>query len=137
GAMSLTVTFDVGTDIDQAQVQVQNRVASAEPRLPEEVRRNGIFTRKNNPDQLLAAHLISPESTLEQLHISTSPLLNGRGVLARIEGVGAVVMYGAREYAMRIWLGPERIAGLGLSAEEVVRALRAQNVQVAGGAIGE
>lgn len=137
GAMSLTVTFDVGTDIDQAQVQVQNRVASAEPRLPEEVRRNGIFTRKNNPDQLLAVHLISPDSTFDQIHISNYALLNVRDVLARIEGVGSVVMYGAREYAMRIWLEPERIAGLGLSAEDVVRALRAENVQVAGGAIGE
>jgi len=137
GVMSLTVTFDVGTDIDLAQVQVQNRVASAEPRLPEEVRRNGILTRKNNPDQLLAVHLISPDSTFDQVYISNYALLNVRDVLARVEGVGSVAMYGAREYAMRIWLEPERIASLNLSAEDVLRALRAQNVQVAGGAIGE
>ncbi len=137
GTMNLTVTFDVGTDIDMAQVQVQNRVASAEPRLPEEVRRNGILVRKNNPDQLLAVHLISPDNTFDQIYISNYALLNVRDVLARIEGVGSVAMYGAREYAMRIWLDPERIAGFNLSADDVLRALRAQNVQVAGGAIGE
>ncbi len=137
GSLSLTVTFDIGTDIDQAQVLVENRVASAEPRLPEEVRRNGIVTRKNNPDQLLAVHLISPDNTFDQVYISNYGLLNVRDVLARIEGVGSVQMYGAREYSMRIWLDPERIASLDLSAEDVMRALRGQNVQVAGGAIGE
>jgi hydrophobe/amphiphile efflux-1 (HAE1) family protein len=137
GAMSLTVTFDIGTDIDKAQVLVQNRVASAEPRLPEEVRRNGILTRKNNPDQLLAVHLVSPDNTYDQVYISNYGLLNVRDVLARIEGVGSVLMFGAREYSMRVWLDPERIAGLQLTAEEVLQALRQQNVQVAGGAIGE
>lgn len=137
GAMSLTVTFDIGTDIDQAQVQVQNRIATAEPRLPEEVRRVGVLTRKNNPDQLLAVHLISPDNTFDQVYISNYGLLNVRDVLARVEGVGSVLMYGAREYAMRIWLDPERIAAFDLSAKDVVRALRAQNVEVAGGAIGE
>ena len=137
GSMSLTVTFDFGYDIDQAQVLVQNRVASAEPRLPEEVRRNGITVRKNSPDLLLVVHLISPDKTYDQVYISNYALLNVRDVLARIEGVGAVNAFGAREYAMRVWLDPERIAGLGLTAEEVVAALRQQNVQVAGGAIGE
>ena len=137
GAMSLTVTFDIGTDVDKAQVLVQNRVASAEPRLPDEVRRNGITTRKNNPDQLLAVHLVSPDGTYDQVYISNYGLLNVRDVLARIEGVGSVLMFGAREYAMRVWLDPERIAGLGLTAEEVLAALRQQNLQVAGGAIGE
>jgi len=137
GALSLTVTFDIGTDVDKAQVLVQNRVASAEPRLPEEVRRNGITTRKNNPDQLLAVHLVSPDGTYDQVYISNYGLLNVRDVLARIEGVGSVLMFGAREYAMRIWLDPERIAGLGLTAEEVLASLRQQNLQVAGGAIGE
>jgi hydrophobe/amphiphile efflux-1 (HAE1) family protein len=137
GQMNLTVTFDIGTDIDKAQVLVQNRVASAEPRLPEEVRRNGILTRKNNPDQLLAVHLVSPDNTYDQVYISNYGLLNVRDVLARIDGVGSVNMFGAREYSMRVWLDPERIAGLGLSAEDVLQALRQQNVQVAGGAIGE
>jgi hydrophobe/amphiphile efflux-1 (HAE1) family protein len=137
GSMSLTVTFDIGTDVDKAQVLVQNRVAAAEPRLPEEVRRSGVTTRKNNPDQLLAVHLVSPDGTYDQVYISNYGLLNVRDALARIEGVGSVLMFGAREYAMRIWLDPERIAGLGMTAEEVLAALRQQNVQVAGGAIGE
>jgi len=137
GAMNLTITFEVGYDIDKAQVLVQNRVAAAEPRLPDEVRRNGVVTRKNNPDQLLAVHLVSPDNTYDQVYISNYGLLNVRDVLARIEGVGSVNMFGAREYAMRIWLDPERIAGLGLTAEEVLASLRQQNVQVAGGAIGE
>ncbi len=137
GAMNLTVSFEVGFDIDKAQVLVQNRVAAAEPRLPDEVRRNGIQTRKNNPDQLLAVHLVSPDNTYDQVYVSNYGLLNVRDVLARIEGVGAVMMFGAREYAMRVWLDPERIAMLGLTAEEVLLSLRQQNVQVAGGAIGE
>ena len=137
GQMNLTVTFEVGFDIDKAQVLTQNRVSAAEPRLPDEVRRNGIITRKNNPDQLLAVHLVSPDNTYDQVYISNYGLLNVRDVLARIEGVGAVAMFGAREYAMRIWLDPERIAGLNMTAEEVLAQLRSQNIQVAGGAIGE
>ena len=137
GSMSLTVTFDIGTDIDKAQVLVQNRVAGAEPRLPDEVRRSGVTTRKNNPDQLLAVHLVSPDGTYDQVYISNYAFLKVRDVLARIEGVGSVNLFGAREYAMRIWLDPERIAGLSLTAEEVLSALRQQNIQVAGGAIGE
>jgi HAE1 family hydrophobic/amphiphilic exporter-1 len=137
GAMSLTVTFDIGTDIDKAQVLVQNRVASAEPRLPDEVRRSGVTVRKNNPDLLLVVHLVSPDNTYDQLYISNYALLNVRDVLARIVGVGSVNLFGAREYSMRVWLDPERIAALNLTAEEVLNALRQQNVQVAGGAIGE
>ena len=137
GAMSLTVTFDLGTDIDKAQVLVQNRVAAADPRLPTEVRRAGVLTRKNNPDQLLVVHLVSPDKTYDQVYISNYALLNVRDVLARIEGVGSVNMFGAREYSMRVWLDPERIAGLNLTAEEVLAALQAQNLQVAGGQIAE
>ena len=137
GALSITVTFDIGTDIDKAQVLVQNRVASAEPRLPDEVRRSGVTVRKNNPDLLLVVHLVSPDNTYDQLYISNYALLNVRDILARIEGAGSVNLFGAREYSMRVWLDPERIAGLNLTAEEVLSALRQQNVQVAGGAIGE
>jgi len=137
GSMSLSVTFDVGTDIDKAQVLVQNRVASADPRLPEEVRRNGVTVRKNSPDVLAVIHMISPDDTYDQVYISNYAILNVSDELARIPGVGAVNLFGAREYSMRIWLDPERIAALGLTAEEVVAALRAQNVQVAGGAIGQ
>ena len=137
GALSITVTFDIGTDIDKAQVLVQNRVASAEPRLPDEVRRSGVTVRKNNPDLLLVVHLVSPDNTYDQLYISNYALLNVRDILARIEGAGSVNLFGAREYSMRVWLDPERIAALNLTAEEVLSALRQQNVQVAGGAIGE
>ena len=137
GAMTLTVTFDIGTDIDKAQVLVQNRVASAEPRLPEEVRRSGVTVRKNNPDLLLVVHMVSPDRTYDQLYISNYALLNVRDVLARIEGAGSVNLFGAREYSMRVWLDPERIAALNMTAEEVVSALRQQNVQVAGGMIAE
>jgi hydrophobe/amphiphile efflux-1 (HAE1) family protein len=137
GSMGLTITFEIGTDIDKAQVLVQNRVASAEPRLPDEVRRSGVTVRKNSPDLLVVVHLVSPDKTYDQVYISNYALLNVRDVISRIEGVGAVNLFGAREYSMRVWLDPERIAGLGLTAEEIVAALRAQNVQVAGGSIGE
>ena len=137
GSMGLTITFEIGTDIDKAQVLVQNRVASAEPRLPDEVRRSGVSVRKNSPDLLVVVHLVSPDKTYDQVYISNYALLNVRDVLSRIEGVGAVNLFGAREYSMRVWLDPERIAGLGLTADEVVAALRAQNLQVAGGSIGE
>ncbi len=137
GTLSLTVTFEVGYDIDKAQVLVQNRVAAAETRLPEEVRRQGVQVRKNSPDLLLVVHMISPDKTYDQVYISNYALLNVRDVLARIPGVGEVNAFGAREYSMRVWLDPERIAALNLSAEEVLAALRQQNVQVAGGALGE
>src|SRR5215510_11637586 len=137
GNLSLTVTFEVGTDIDRAQVLVQNRVSAAERRLPDEVRRNGLTVRKRSPDLLLAIHLISPDNTYDQVYISNYGLLNVRDRLMRLYGVGDVSLFGVREYSMRIWLDPERIALRGLTAEQVVDALRAQNVQVAGGALGE
>ena len=137
GQLQLRVTFDFGTDIDRAQVLVQNRIASAERRLPEEVRRNGVTVRKNSPDFLLSIHLVSPNRTYDQVYISNYALLNVQEELARIDGVGQVLLFGAREYSMRIWLDPQRIAALGLTADEVVAALRAQNAQVAGGVLGE
>ena len=137
GSMSLNVTFEIGTDIDEAQVLVQNRVSAAEPRIPEDVRRNGITVRKNSPDLLLVVHLISPDKSYDQVYTSNYGLLNVRDELARIPGVGSVNMFGAREYSMRVWLDPERIAARGMTAEEVLSALRQQNVQVAGGAIGQ
>jgi hydrophobe/amphiphile efflux-1 (HAE1) family protein len=137
GNLSLTVTFDVGTDIDKAQVLVQNRVSAAERRLPDEVRRNGITVRKRSPDLLLAIHLISPDNTYDQVYISNYGLLNVRDKLMRLYGVADVSLYGVREYSMRIWLDPERVALRGLTAEQVLDALRAQNVQVAGGSLGE
>jgi multidrug efflux pump subunit AcrB len=137
GNLQLTVTFDVGIDIDRAQVLVQNRVAAAERRLPDEVRRNGLTVRKRSPDLLLAIHLISPDSSYDAVYISNYGLLNVRDRLMRLYGVGDVWMFGVREYSMRVWLDPERIALRGLTAEQVLDALRAQNVQVAGGALGE
>jgi hydrophobe/amphiphile efflux-1 (HAE1) family protein len=137
GNLSITVSFDVGVDIDRAQVLVQNRVTAAERRLPDEVRRNGLTVRKRSPDVLLSIHLLSPDMTYDQVYISNYALLNVRDKLMRIEGVGDVSLFGSREYAMRVWLDPERIAARNLTAEEVLVALRGQNVQVAGGSIGE
>jgi hydrophobe/amphiphile efflux-1 (HAE1) family protein len=137
GALSLTVTFDVGTDIDRAQVLVQNRVSAAERRLPDEVRRNGLTVRKRSPDLLLAVHLISPDSTYDQVYISNYGLLNVRDKLMRLYGVADVILFGVREYSMRVWLDPDRVAARDLTAEQVLDALRAQNVQVAGGSLGE
>lgn len=137
GRMTLTITFELGTDIEQAQVLVQNRVAIAEPRLPEEVRRLGVVTQKSSPDILLVVHMLSPKGTFDQLYISNYALLQVRDELARIDGVGQIQMFGARDYSMRIWLDPDRIASLNLTAGDVLAALRAENVQVAGGALGQ
>ena len=116
---------------------MQNRVAAAEPRLPEEVRRNGITVNKRAPDLLLVVHLVSPDKTYDQVYISNYALLNVRDEIARIPGVGDVTLFGSREYSMRVWLDPERIALRGMTADEVLSALRAQNLQVAGGALGQ
>jgi len=137
GVMSLSVVFEIGTDLDTAQVLVQNRISVAEPRLPEEVRRIGVTTAKSSPDLMMVVHLESPDGTYDDLYISNYALLQVRDVLARIDGVGNLTIFGAREYSMRVWLDPDRLAFVDLTASDVVRALRAQNVQVAGGTLGE
>ena len=137
GQVQLTVTFKLGTDLDKAQVLVQNRVAIAEPRLPEDVRRIGITTTKSSPDLLMVVHFVSPDESLDQVYIGNYVYLQVRDVIARLEGVGDVVLFGAREYSMRIWLQPDKLAELNLTATDVVQAIRAQNVQVAAGAIGQ
>ncbi len=137
GVMTLTVTFALGTDLDRAQVLVENRVAVAEPRLPEVVRRIGVTTKKRSPDLLMVGHLYSPEDTFDQLYISNYIALHVRDVLARVDGVGEVVLFGSREYSMRIWLDGGRMSELGLTAGDAVRALRAENVQVAAGSLGQ
>lgn len=137
GAMALTITFELGTDLDTAQVLVQNRVAIAEPRLPEEVRRRGITTRKNSPDLMLVVNLYSPDATYDQTFIANYATLQLRDRLARIDGVGDIRIFGASEYSMRIWLDPDRIASLGMTAGDVLYALRAKNVQVASGTLGQ
>jgi hydrophobe/amphiphile efflux-1 (HAE1) family protein len=133
GGMQLTVTFKLGTDLDKAQVLVENRVAVAEPRLPDEVRQIGITTKKNSPDLLMVVHLLSPDNSYDQLYISNYALLQVRDTLLRLPGVGDVQMFGARDYSMRLWLDPDRAADLNLTAGDIVSAVRGQNVQVAGG----
>src|SRR5262249_55400880 len=137
GAMSLTITFRLGTDLDKAQVLVQNRVAIAEPRLPEDVRRIGVTTLKSSPDILMVVHLLSPTNRFDQLYIGNFGLIQVRDVLRRIDGVGDVNLFGLREYSMRIWLDPGRLSSRGLTAGDVVAALREQNIQVASGTIGQ
>src|SRR5258706_886406 len=137
GELSISVTFKLGTDLDTAQVLVQNRVAIAEPRLPEEVRRLGITVLKNSPDMLMVIHLSSPDGSRDQLYISNYATLQVKDVLARLDGVGDVRIFGARDYAMRIWLDPDKVAARNLTAGEVVAALQAQNVQVASGVLNQ
>jgi len=137
GRVTITVTFKLGTDLDKAQVLVQNRVAVAQPRLPDEVQRNGVVTRKNSPDLLLVVFMLSPDETYDQLYISNYALRNVRDALLRLDGVGDIQIFGARDYSMRLWLDPDRIASLGLTADDVLAAVRAQNVQVAGGLVAE
>ncbi|WP_061936983.1 efflux RND transporter permease subunit [Aureimonas sp. AU22] len=136
GALQLTVTFRIGTDPDQAQQLVQNRVAQAEPRLPEEVRRLGVSVVKSSPDLMLVVHLTSPNGRYDLTYLRNYALLNVRDRLARIDGMGQVQLFGSGDYSMRIWLDPEKTASRGLSANDVVTAIREQNVQAAAGVIG-
>jgi multidrug efflux pump len=137
GQMSLTITFRLGTNLDKAQVLVQNRVAIAEPRLPETVRRLGITTQKSSPDLLLVVHLLSPDNRYDQAYIGNYALIQLRDVLARLDGVGNITLFGLREYSMRVWLDPSKLASLNMTSSDAVQALREQNVQVAAGVIGQ
>ncbi len=136
GAMALTVTFELGTDLDAAQVLVQNRVSVAEPRLPEEVRRLGVTTSKSSPDLMMVVHMLSPDESLDQLYVSNYARARVRDRLVRLDGVGDLIIFGEREYATRVWIDPDRLAAFGLTPGDVVTALREQNVQVSGGALG-
>ncbi|WP_207538180.1 efflux RND transporter permease subunit [Sabulicella rubraurantiaca] len=137
GRLNVSVVFRQGTDIDQAQVLVQNRVAIAEPRLPEDVRRLGITVRKASPDLLMVVHLTSPDGSRSPEYVSNFATIAIKDRLARLDGVGDAQVFGGRDYAMRIWLDPDRVAARGLSPGEVVEALRRSNAQVAAGAIGQ
>lgn len=137
GRMSLTITFALGTDLDSAQVLVQNRVAIAEPRLPEPVRRLGVTVNKSSPDLMLVAHILSPDNSRDTLYISNFARSQIVDELARIDGVGQVTIFGERAYSMRIWLDPDRIASFNMTAGEVVAALRSNNVQVAAGTLNQ
>jgi len=137
GSMSLAVTFKLGTNLDTAQVLVQNRVSTALPRLPEEVRSIGVTVTKQSPDLMMVIHLSSPDGSRDLLYISNYATLHVKDVLARIDGVGNVTIFGARDYSMRIWLDPEKLAMRSLTAGDVITALRGQNVQVAAGVINQ
>ncbi|MDM0067911.1 efflux RND transporter permease subunit [Variovorax sp. J31P207] len=136
GVMTLTVTFKLGTDPDKAQQLVQNRVSQAEPRLPEEVRRLGITTVKSAPDLTMVVHLVSPNDRYDINYLRNYAVLNVKDRLARIPGVGQVQIFGGGEYSMRVWLDPQKVAQRGLSASDVVAAIRGQNVQAAAGVVG-
>ena len=136
GTMNLQVTFEVGTNPDIAQVNVQNRVALAQPRLPEEVVRQGLSVRKQSTNLLLVINLTSPQGTYDSVYLSNYATINLIDALSRVPGVGQASIFGARDYSMRMWLDASRMASLGISTGDVVRAIREQNVQVAAGQIG-
>ncbi len=137
GSVTITVTFDLGTDIDTAQVQVQNRVSMATPRLPEDVRNIGVVVKKKSPDMLVAINLISPDNSRDKLYLTNYAITQMNDRLARIYGVSEVMVFGAREYSMRVWLNPDKLTHYNLTASQVVRALREQNKQVAAGKLNQ
>jgi multidrug efflux pump len=136
GVLQLTVTFKIGTDVDLAETQVQNRVQRALPRLPEEVRQIGVVTQKSSPDFALVVHIVSPDERYDELYLRNYAVLNVKDNLQRIPGMGQVLVFGAGDYAMRVWLDPQKLASRNLTASDVVGALREQNKQVAAGVVG-
>jgi hydrophobe/amphiphile efflux-1 (HAE1) family protein len=137
GKLTITVTFRIGTDLNVAQMLTQNRVQDALPRLPDDVQRQGVQVRKSTPNILLAVHLYSPDKSRDTLYLSNYAVLRVKDALTRLEGVGDVQIMGAREYAMRIWLDPDKVASRNLNASEVLAALRAQNLQVSAGILNQ
>ncbi len=137
GRFTISVTFDLGTNLDIAQVQVQNRVSIAEPRLPQDVRNIGVTVAKSSPDIMLVVHLYSPDKSRDTLFISNYATLEITDPLTRIDGVGSLIVFGSREYSMRAWLDPDRMQALGLTAADVTQALQGQNVQVASGVLNQ
>ena len=137
GSFTISVTFDIGTNLDTAQVQVQNRVAVAQPRLPVDVRNIGVTVNKSSPDIMMVVHLYSPDKSRDTLFMSNYATLEITDALSRIDGVGSIIVFGSRDYAMRIWLDPDRMQSLGLTANDVILALQGQNVQVASGVLSQ
>src|SRR5690349_23818901 len=137
GKFSIAVTFDIGTNLDIAQVQVQNRVAIAQPRLPVDVRNIGVTVNKSSPDLMLVVHLYSPDKSRDTLFISNYATIEITDTITRVDGVGSLIVFGSRDYAMRAWLDPDRLQSLGLTANDVVLALQGQNVQVASGVLNQ
>src|SRR4029079_4511594 len=136
GVLTMTVTFRVGTDVDLAQVQVQNRVSQALPRLPEEVRQLGVTTVKSSPNFIMVVHLVSPDNRYNEVYLRNYGLLQIKDVIGRIPGVGQVQVFGGGDYAMRIWLDPGKGASRGLTASDVARAIREHRVQGSRGIVG-
>ena len=136
GGLAITITFRIGSDIDRAQVQVQNRVSQALPRLPEEVRNLGVTTVKSSPNLTMVVNLTSPDGRYDALYLRNYAVLNVRDVLARLPGMGQVQVFGGGDYSMRVWLDPQKLAARNMTAGDVVDAIREQNVQVAAGQIG-
>jgi hydrophobe/amphiphile efflux-1 (HAE1) family protein len=137
GRFSISVTFDLGTNLDTAQVQVQNRVAIAQPRLPADVRNIGVTVAKASPDLMMVVHLYSPDKSRDTLFISNYANLRVTDVLSRIEGIGSITVFGGRDYSMRVWLDPDRLQALSLTSGDVITALQRQNVQVAAGVLNQ
>ena len=136
GSLALTITFRIGTDVDRAQVNVQNRVSQALPRLPEEVRALGVTTLKSSSDLTMVVHLTSPDGRYDPLYLRNYATLNVRDVLARLQGMGDVRVFGAGDYSMRVWLDPQKLAVRSLTVGDITEAIREQNIQVAAGQIG-
>ncbi len=137
GRFSISVTFDIGTNLDIAQVQVQNRVAIAQPRLPADVRNIGVTVAKASPDLMMVVHLLSPDNSRDTLFISNYANVNLVDTLSRIQGIGSITVFGGRDYSMRVWLDPDRLQSLAMTAGDVVTALQGQNVQVAAGILNQ
>jgi hydrophobe/amphiphile efflux-1 (HAE1) family protein len=137
GRFQISVTFDLGTNLDIAQVQVQNRVAIAEPRLPQDVRNIGVTVNKSSPDLMMVVNLYSPDKSRDTLFISNYATLEIVDPLTRVDGVGLITVFGSRDYSMRAWLDPDRLQALGLTAADVTQALQGQNVQVASGVLNQ
>src|SRR5579859_4285945 len=137
GVMTITVTFNLGTDVDKAQVQVQNRVSQVLSKLPDEVRQLGVTTTKQSPDLTMVVHLFSPTGRYDEVYLRNYATLQVKDVLARIPGAGDVQVFGSGDYAMRVWLNPDKIAAKNLTASDIVSAIREQNVQIAAGAVGQ
>ena len=137
GSILITITFEVGTNLDIAQVQVQNRVAIATPRLPEEVRNIGVVVKKRSPDMLVSINVFSPDGSRDKLYLTNYAISQMNDRLARIPGVGDLEVLGAREYSMRIWINPGKLSKFNMTPAVLVKALREQNKQVAAGALNQ
>src|SRR6202165_4234141 len=137
GRFSIAVTFDLGTNLDVAQVQVQNRVAIAQPRLPVDVRNIGVTVTKSSPDLMMVVHLYSPDKSRDGLFISNYATLEIKDQLTRVDGVGSITVFGSRDYSMRIWLDPDPLQSRGLTAQDVTASLQGQNIQVASGILNQ